>query len=127
MIDFQSLINKHSEQSKYYLEDKSSTTELVEQLDETDQTQETDFNFEGLDENITRLIIKQKENIKHRLISQGEYNPENLAKELNQRLKEETRKIVVKNINNEYTNINEINKFKTISFSRDKTSSSVCN
>lgn len=112
MIDFQSLINKHSEQSKYYLEDKSSTTELVEQLDETDQTQETDFNFEGLDEDITRLIIEQKENIKHRLISQGEYNPENLAKELNQRLKEETRKIVVKNINNEYTNINEINKFK---------------
>lgn len=112
MIDFQSLINKHSEQSKYYLEDKSSTTELVEQLDETDQTQETDFNFEGLDEDITRLIIEQKENIKHRLISQGEYNPENLAKELNQRLKEETRKMVVKNINNEYTNINEINKFK---------------
>ncbi|AFP75925.1 hypothetical protein HFMG08NCA_2466 [Mycoplasmoides gallisepticum NC08_2008.031-4-3P] len=112
MIDFQSLINKHSEQSKYYLEDKSSTTELVEQLDETDQTQETDFNFEGLDEDITRLIIEQKENIKHRLISQGEYNPENLAKESNQRLKEETRKIVVKNINNEYTNINEINKFK---------------
>ncbi|WVH36979.1 hypothetical protein SE856_01910 [Mycoplasmoides gallisepticum] len=112
MIDFQSLINKHSEQSKYYLEDKSSTTELVEQLDETDQTQETDFNFEGLDEDITSLIIKQKENIKHRLISQGEYNPENLTKELNQRLKEETRKIVVKNINNEYTNIKEINKFK---------------
>ncbi|QEX45855.1 hypothetical protein [Mycoplasmoides gallisepticum] len=112
MIDFQSLINKHSEQSKYYLEDKSSTTELVEQLDETDQTQETDFNFESLDEDITRLIIEQKENIKHRLISQGEYNPENLAKELNQRLKEETRKMVVKNINNEYTNINEINKFK---------------
>lgn len=112
MIDFQSLINKHSEQSKYYLEDKSSTTELVDQLDETDQTQETDFNFEGLDEDITRLIIEQKENIKHRLISQGEYNPENLTKELNQRLKEETRKIVVKNINNEYTSVNEINKFK---------------
>ncbi|MES3497264.1 hypothetical protein MG1601_329 [Mycoplasmoides gallisepticum] len=112
MIDFQSLINKHSEQSKYYLEDKSSTTELVDQLDETDQTQETDFNFGGLDEDITRLIIEQKENIKHRLISQGEYSPENLTKELNQRLKEETKKIVVKNINNEYTNINEINKLK---------------
>ncbi|WP_228444813.1 hypothetical protein [Mycoplasma tullyi] len=112
MIDFQSLINKHSEQSKYYLEDKSSTTELIEQSDETDSSEQTEFNFEGLDEDITRLIIEQKENIKHRLISQGEYDSENLSKELSQRLKEETRKIVVKNINNDYTNINDINKFK---------------
>ncbi|WP_027122108.1 hypothetical protein [[Mycoplasma] imitans] len=110
-IDFQSLINKNSEKLKYYLEDKSSTTELIDDQ-QIDQSQEEDFKFEGLDEEITRLIIEQKQNIKHRLISQGEYSSEKLSKELTKKLKEEANKIVVKNISNEFVKINDINKYK---------------
>ncbi|UTS71127.1 hypothetical protein [Mycoplasma bradburyae] len=103
-IDFHSLINKKFDTPKYYLENKhSSNTEEIE-LNES--------NFEGIDENILELIKEQKRIIKDRLISEDNFNSEKFSKALTEKLREETSKIIIKNIAKQYNNINDINSYK---------------
>ncbi|QZX49422.1 hypothetical protein [Mycoplasma sp. E35C] len=103
-LEFNSLINSvnSTKPANYYLEDKTKLD-----LEENQST----LNFDDLDDEITRLIIEQQQNIKHRLISEEDNNYKQITKDLN-KLQEATNKVIVKNIAKEFKTIKEINTFK---------------